>query len=33
VTLTIIWLTPLIGGVLIAFMPPHWSKLMAAITA
>src|SRR6266850_2830892 len=31
--LTIIWLTPLIGGVLIAFMPPHWSKLMAAITA
>ena len=31
--LSILWLTPLIGGVLVAFMPPYWSKLMAAITA
>ena len=31
--LTILWVTPLIGGVLVAFMPPYWSKLMAAVTA
>jgi NADH-quinone oxidoreductase subunit M len=32
-TLTILWLLPLIGGVLVAFMPPYWSKLMSALTA
>jgi NADH-quinone oxidoreductase subunit M len=32
-TLTVLWLLPLIGGALVAFMPPRWSKLMAAATA
>jgi NADH-quinone oxidoreductase subunit M len=32
-TLTILWLLPLIGGVLVAFMPARWSKLMSALTA
>lgn len=32
-TLTVLWLLPLIGGTLVAFMPPRWSKLMAATTA
>ncbi|TMC73903.1 MAG: NADH-quinone oxidoreductase subunit M [Chloroflexi bacterium] len=32
-TLTILWLLPLIGGILVAFMPPRWSKLMSAVTA
>jgi NADH-quinone oxidoreductase subunit M len=32
-TLTILWLLPLIGGTLVAFMPPRLSKLMSAITA
>jgi NADH-quinone oxidoreductase subunit M len=32
-TLTTIWLLPLIGGVLVALMPPGWSKLMSAATA
>ena len=32
-TLTILWLLPLIGGVLVAFMPARLSKLMSAITA
>jgi NADH-quinone oxidoreductase subunit M len=32
-TLTIIWLLPLIGGALVAFMPARLSKLMSAITA
>jgi NADH-quinone oxidoreductase subunit M len=32
VTLTILWLLPLIAGALVAFMPPRWSKLMSAIT-
>jgi len=32
-TLTILWLLPLIGGALVAFMPPRMSKLMSAITA
>jgi NADH-quinone oxidoreductase subunit M len=32
-TLTILWLLPLIGAVLVAFMPPRWSKLMSALTA
>jgi NADH-quinone oxidoreductase subunit M len=31
--LTILWLLPLIGGALVAFMPPRWSKLMSAVTA
>jgi NADH-quinone oxidoreductase subunit M len=31
-TLTILWLLPLIGSVLVAFMPPRWSKLMSAVT-
>jgi NADH-quinone oxidoreductase subunit M len=31
-TLTILWLLPLIGGVLVAFMPARWSKLMSAVT-
>jgi NADH-quinone oxidoreductase subunit M len=33
VTLTILWLLPLIAGALVAFMPPQLSKLMSAITA
>ena len=32
-TLTILWLLPLIGGTLVAFMPPRMSKVMSAITA
>ncbi|MDQ6878909.1 MAG: NADH-quinone oxidoreductase subunit M [Candidatus Dormibacteraeota bacterium] len=32
-TLTTIWLLPLIGGALVAFMPPRWSKLMSTILA
>ena len=32
-TLTILWLLPLIGAALVAFMPPRWSKLMSALTA
>jgi NADH-quinone oxidoreductase subunit M len=32
-TLTILWLLPLIAGTLVAFMPPQLSKLMSAITA
>jgi NADH-quinone oxidoreductase subunit M len=32
-TLTVLWLLPLIGGALVAFMPPRWSKLMSALTA
>jgi NADH-quinone oxidoreductase subunit M len=32
-TLTIVWLLPLVGGALVAFMPPAWSKLMSAATA
>ncbi len=32
-TLTVLWLLPLIGGALVAFMPPRWSKLMSAATA
>ena len=31
-TLTILWLLPLIGSGLVAFMPPRWSKLMSAVT-
>ena len=31
--LTAIWLLPLVGGGLIAFMPPRFSKWMAALTA
>jgi NADH-quinone oxidoreductase subunit M len=33
VTLTVLWLLPLIAGALVAFMPPRFSKLMSAITA
>jgi NADH-quinone oxidoreductase subunit M len=33
VTLTILWLLPLIAGVLVAFMPAQLSKLMSAISA
>jgi NADH-quinone oxidoreductase subunit M len=33
VTLTILWLLPLIAGALVAFMPAQLSKLMSAITA
>ena len=32
-TLTVIWLLPLIGSVLIAFMPPHFAKWMAVLVA
>jgi NADH-quinone oxidoreductase subunit M len=32
-TLTVLWLLPLVGAVLVAFMPPRWSKLMSAATA
>jgi NADH-quinone oxidoreductase subunit M len=32
-TLTILWLLPLIAGTLVAFMPPQLSKLISAITA
>ena len=32
-TLTVIWLLPLIGGLLIAFMPPHLAKYMAVLVA
>ena len=32
-TLTTIWLLPLIAGMLVALMPPGWSKLMSAATA
>ena len=32
-TLTILWLLPLIRGTLVAFMPPRLSKLMGTITA
>ena len=32
-TLTTLWLLPLIGAVLVTFMPPRWSKLMSALTA
>jgi NADH-quinone oxidoreductase subunit M len=32
-TLTVLWLLPLIGGAFVAFMPPRWSKLMSALTA
>jgi NADH-quinone oxidoreductase subunit M len=32
-TLTILWLLPLIASGLVAFMPPRFSKLMSAITA
>ena len=32
-TLTVIWLLPLIGGLLIAFMPPHTAKYMAVQVA
>ena len=32
-TLTILWLLPLIAGALVAFMPPLLSKLMSAISA
>ena len=32
-TLTVIWLLPLLGGVLVAFMPPHWSKWMSVATS
>jgi len=32
-TLTAIWLLPLIGGLLIAFMPPHIAKYMAVLVA
>jgi NADH-quinone oxidoreductase subunit M len=32
-TLTVVWLLPLIGAVLVAFMPPHLSKWMSALTA
>jgi NADH-quinone oxidoreductase subunit M len=33
IILTPIWLLPLIGAFLVAFMPPRWSKWMSAITA
>ena len=33
ILLTPIWLLPLVGGFLVAFMPPRWSKLMSAATA
>jgi len=32
-TLTVLWLLPLIGGLLIAFMPPHLAKYMAVLVA
>jgi len=32
-TLTVIWLLPLIGSVLIAFMPPRFAKWMGAVVA
>jgi NADH-quinone oxidoreductase subunit M len=32
-TLTVIWLLPLIGGLLIAFMPQHVAKYMAVLVA
>jgi NADH-quinone oxidoreductase subunit M len=32
-TLTVIWLLPLIGGLLITFMPPHLAKYMAVLVA
>jgi NADH-quinone oxidoreductase subunit M len=32
-TLTVIWLLPLVGGLLIAFMPPHLAKYMAVLVA
>jgi NADH-quinone oxidoreductase subunit M len=32
-TLSVIWLLPLIGGLLIAFMPPHLAKYMAVLVA
>jgi NADH-quinone oxidoreductase subunit M len=32
-TLTVIWLLPLVGGVLVAFLPPHLGKWLAALTA
>ena len=32
-TLTVLWLLPLIGGLLIAFMPPHVAKYMAVLVA
>jgi NADH-quinone oxidoreductase subunit M len=33
VTLTAIWLLPLVGAVLIVFMPPHFAKWMAVVVA
>ena len=32
-TLTVLWLLPLVGGLLIAFMPPHVAKYMAVLVA
>src|ERR1700716_2457721 len=32
-TLTTIWLLPLIGSVVVAFMPPGWSKYVSTLTA
>ena len=32
-TLTVIWLLPLIGGLLVAFMPPHLAKYMGLLVA
>ena len=32
-TLTVLWLLPLVGGLLIAFMPPHLAKYMAVLVA
>ena len=32
-TLTTIWLLPVIGSVLVSFMPPGWSKYMSTLTA
>jgi NADH-quinone oxidoreductase subunit M len=32
-TLSVIWLLPLIGAILVAFMPPHFAKYMAVLVS